>query len=141
MSGQTILVVDDEVGIVSFLYDFFTCRGYTVLQATSGKKAVQVAAKEHPKIVLLDIKLGWGKDGVKVLQEIKEISPDTKVIMMTGVTDEESIKQACSLGAEDYITKPLSLSYLEKVVLHKIVNLEIAHFGESVSVDESKESV
>ncbi len=141
MSGQTILVVDDEVGVISFLYDFFTCRGYTVLQATSGKKAMQVVEKEHPRIVLLDIKLGWGKDGVKVLQEIKEIAPDTKVIMMTGVSDDESIKQVFSLGAEDYITKPLSLSYLEKVVLYKIENLEIARFGESVSVDEPKKSV
>ena len=131
----TILVVDDQVGIVSFLYEFFNSKGYSVLQATNGKKAVQVVKTEAPTIVLLDIQLGWGKDGLEVLKEIKEISPDTRVIMMTSISDEEVVKKAFSSGAEDYIIKPFSLSYLEKVVMLKVLNVEIDRIGEGGSVE------
>ncbi|MEA3489830.1 MAG: response regulator [Candidatus Omnitrophota bacterium] len=124
-----ILVVDDQVGIVSFLFDFFTHKGYEVSQATSGREAVQLVKKENPVLVLLDIRLGWGRDGVQVLKEIKEINPDVRVIMMTSVSDETVIEEAFNLGADDYIIKPFSLSYLEKVVMLKVLNMEIQRLG------------
>jgi len=125
-----ILVVDDQVGIVSFLHDFFTGKNYEVAQATSGKAAIKVLKKEKPIIVLLDIKLGWGKDGIQVLKEIKEIAPETRVIMMTSIADEDVIEEAFKLGADDYIIKPFSLIYLEKVVMLKVLNLAIKKVGE-----------
>lgn len=124
-----ILTVDDEVGIVSFLYDFFSARDFEVLQATSGKEALEIVKKEEPPIVLLDIKLGKGMTGIEVLREIRNINKDIKVIMMTGVKDEEITKEAISLGATDYITKPLSLAYLDKVVLLKVLNMEIRNLA------------
>lgn len=120
-----ILAVDDEIGIVSFLYEFFIARGFEVLQATNGKDAVDIVRKRKPQLVLLDIKLGKGMSGIDVLREIRNINKDIKVIMMTGVKDEEITKEALELGATDYITKPLSLAYLDKVVLLKVLNLEI----------------
>ncbi len=128
-----VLVVDDQVGIVSFLSEFFTRKGYSVLQATNGKKALQTIKSEHPTIVLLDIRLGWGKDGLEVLKEIKQAAPDTRVIMMTSISEEDVVKEAFSLGAEDYIVKPFSLSYLEKVVMLKVLNVEIDRIGEGGS--------
>ena len=130
-----ILVVDDQVGIVSFLYEFFNSKGYSVFQASNEKKAIQVVKTKAPTIVLLDIRLGWGKDGLEVLKEIKEIAPETRVIMMTSISDEEVVKKAFSSGAEDYIIKPFSLSYLEKVVMLKILNVEIDRIGEGGSVE------
>jgi len=130
MFKHKILVVDDQIGIVAFLYDFFTVKNYNVLQATSGRKAVQLVKKEAPDVVLLDVKLGWGRNGIETLQEIKELAPDVKVIMMTSVDDDETIAKAHSLGADDYIIKPFSLSYLEKVVLLKILNLQIKRLGD-----------
>ena len=128
-----ILVVDDQVGIVSFLYDFFTIKNYDVLQATNGKKAIKLVAEEKPELVLLDVRLGWGKDGIEVLREIKEIAPNIRVIMMTSVADEDVIEEAFSLGADDYVIKPFSLKYLEKVVMLKVLNLEIERLGEGGS--------
>ena len=128
---RKILVVDDEIGIVSFLNDFFVRKGYDVLQATDAKRAVQAVKKESPDLVLLDIKLGRGKSGIDVLREIKEIKPRQRVIMMTGVTDKKIMQEAFRIGADDYITKPFSLQYLERVVALKILTLEIEQIGES----------
>ena len=67
--------------------------------------------------------------GIDVLKKIREINKDIKVIMMTGVKDDEITKEALSLGATDYITKPLSLAYLDKVVLLKVLNLKIGEIA------------
>ena len=131
-SKHKILAVDDQEGIVSFLYDYFTQKDYHVLQATSGKKAIELVKKEAPSVVLLDIKLGWGKDGIQVLREIKDLAPHTRVIMMTSVSDKDVIDEAFNSGADDYIIKPFSLNYLEKVVLLKVLNLDIKRLGEGV---------
>lgn len=125
-----LLVVDDQDGIVSFLYDFFSRKDYDVLQATNGKSAIQLVRKENPDIVLLDIKLGWGINGLEVLKQIKDLSPRTRVIMMTSVSDEDVIKRAFDLGADDYVIKPFSLHYLEKVVMLKVLSMEIENIGE-----------
>lgn len=130
MAKHRILVVDDQIGIVSFLYDYFSRKDYEVLQATNGRSAIQVVRKEHPDLVLLDIKLGWGMNGIDVLKQVKEIAPKTKVIMMTSVADEDVIKEAFDLGADDYVIKPFSLHYLEKVVMMKILSMEIENLGE-----------
>lgn len=120
-----ILTVDDEIGIVSFLYDFFVARDFEVLQATNGKDALDIIRKEKPPLVLLDIMLGRGMNGIDVLKEIRSIDKDIKVVMMTGVKDKDISEEAMGLGATDYITKPLSLAYLDKVVLLKVLNLEM----------------
>jgi len=141
MLKPKILVVDDQLGIVSFLYDFFTPKNYEVLQATSGRKALQLVKKESPAVVLLDIKLGWGKDGMQVLEEIKGVAPETRVIMMTSIADEEVIEKAFNLGADDYVVKPFSLSYLEKVVMLKILDLQIRNLGKGGNGTPSERNI
>ena len=119
-----ILTVDDEMGIDSFFYEFFTIRNYEVFNAQSGKEAIEIVKKEKPRLVLLDVRMR-GMDGIETLKRIKEVDKSTVVIMVSGVKDDDVINEALRLGADDYITKPLSLEYLEKVVLLKFINLQI----------------
>ncbi len=119
-----ILTVDDVEGIDSFLYEFFSARGYEVFNAMSGKEAVEIVKKEKPRIVLLDIRMK-GMDGIETLKKIKEIDKTVSVIMVTGEKDEDVMKLAREAGADDYITKPLSLEYLDRVVSLKVINLQI----------------
>ena len=128
-----ILTVDDQMGIDSFFYEFFTARNYEVLNAQSGKEALNIVKKHKPRIVLLDVNMG-GMDGIETLKRIKEIDKDIVVIMVTGVKDDDTMKNALALGADDYITKPLSLEYLEKVVLLKFINSEIKDLGKDSKI-------
>ena len=125
-----ILTVDDEMGIDSFFYEFFSARNYEVLYAESGKEAIDIVKKEKPRIVLLDIKMR-GMDGIETLKRIKEIDKNVVVIMVSGVKDEDVVKEALKLGAADYITKPLSLEYLDRVVLQKFINLQLKDLGKA----------
>ena len=117
-----ILVVDDEIEICSFLKSFFEERMFDVDIATSGEEAMQKVEFGKPQVVLLDIKMP-GKDGMEVLKEVKEKFPQTKVIMVTAVESSDKIEEAIKLGADNYITKPLSLTYLENDVKEKIIRL------------------
>lgn len=123
-----ILTVDDQMGIDSFFYEFFTARNYEVLNATSGKEAIEIVRKYKPRIVLLDIQMR-GMNGIEALKKIREFDKDVVIIMVTGVKDDDVVKEAMDAGANDYITKPLSLEYLEHVVLLKFINLSIQDLG------------
>ena len=117
-----LLVVDDELEICDFLKIFFGKVGFEVLLATNGQEAISIIDKERPQIALLDIKMP-GISGIEVLRRAKEIDHNIKIIMVTGVEDEEMVNLAKEYGASDYITKPFSLDYLENSVLSKLLAL------------------
>ncbi|MBI4368291.1 MAG: response regulator [Candidatus Omnitrophica bacterium] len=114
-----LLIVDDEVEICDFLKSFFEERNYEVKAASSGQAAL--AAVEHfkPQVILLDIKMPV-MDGIQVLGEVKKKYPRIKVIMVTALETRDKIEECLRLGADNYITKPLSLEYLENDVREKI---------------------
>ncbi len=117
-----LLVVDDESEICEFLRSFFEERDYTVFVAHSGKQALEELKKTGPQIVLLDIKMP-DMDGVQALKEIKAQYPRVKVIMVTAIETRDKIEECLRLGADNYITKPLSLEYLETDVREKIESI------------------
>jgi DNA-binding response OmpR family regulator len=119
---KTLLVVDDEYEICDFLKTFFEERDFLVRTATSGEAAIREIEKAKPSVVLLDIQMP-GMDGMSVLKKIKQNYSGVKVIMVTAVETREKIEEAIRLGADNYITKPLSLEYLEKDVQEKIAHL------------------
>ena len=114
-----LLVVDDEGEICDFLKSFFEERNYNVATANSGEQALDRVKHDKPQVVLLDIKMP-GMDGVQTLREIKNKFPKVKVIMVTAIETRDKIEECLRLGADNYITKPLSLEYLENDVKEKI---------------------
>jgi len=109
---EKILLVDDEEGIRTVLGITLADYGYTVLKAASGGEALQLFKEQTPAIVLTDIKMP-GMDGIQLLRKIKEESPDTEVIMITGHGDMKLAIQSLKLNATDFITKPIHDDALE----------------------------
>ncbi len=117
-----ILVVDDEQEVCDMLKKFLTKREHTVFMALDGEEALSIVKEERPHIVLLDIRMPK-MSGMECLKLIKEIDKEVGVIMITAVKEEEIGKQALKLGAFDYITKPLSLKYLEDCLMVKLLQM------------------
>ncbi len=115
----TLLIVDDEPGILKLLKAFFESRGMRVMTAGSGEEALQLLSKK-PATALLDMTMP-GMDGLMTLKKIKSIQPKVPIIMVSGIGDEVTIQEALDAGAYDYVTKPFNLEYLETVVLTKIL--------------------
>ena len=117
-----ILVVDDEKDITDMLARFLKDAGHEPITAQSGLEAVEKVTKDKPEIVLLDIRMP-GMDGVETLKKIRALDPQVGVIMITAFSDEATAKKCIELGAFDYITKPISLDYLEKAVILKLLKI------------------
>jgi signal transduction histidine kinase len=107
-----MLLVDDEPGILKVLGISLADRGYEVFTADSGEKALEVFAGTRPSIVLTDIKMP-GLDGIEVLRRIKQESPETEVIMITGHGDMDLAVQSLKNEASDFIMKPIDDEVLD----------------------------
>ena len=126
MNGKPkLLVVDNEIDICNFVKSFFEMRGFSVATALNGDEAMDRLKDQSPDLVILDVMMRRDDEGLEYLPKIKNAYPAAKVIMVTGVEDEKTIEAARRLGADDYITKPLVLEYLENNVMQKIRNLRI----------------
>lgn len=110
-----ILVVDDEPDFCEALGDFLRAKGYSVIEAYDGDQALEAYMQEKPDLVLLDVLMA-GKSGLETLRELRVYDPESKVIMITVIPEEELDRNAVASVAEgtlDYITKPLDLNSLE----------------------------
>jgi DNA-binding response OmpR family regulator len=104
------------------LKEFLEMKGYAVETANGGEEALTAIQKWGPHVVLLDIIMP-GMTGMEVLNEIRTTHPDIGVVMITAVTDQDMGNEALQIGADDYITKPVDLDYLETVLMVKLVHL------------------
>jgi two-component system, response regulator, stage 0 sporulation protein F len=116
--AHRLLVVDDESDVREFASNFFRRRKLDVSTAASGEEALDLVGKQRPDLVLLDIKME-GIDGVETLRRIKQLDAGIKVIMVTGRKpgDSDTYETCLSLGAQEYIHKPLQLDELERIVM------------------------
>jgi len=101
-----ILVVEDENAIRLALKGLLTREGYDVDLAVDGGAAIEQLGLQSYDLVLTDLALGQGKSGMDVLKHVKEIRPETAVVMITAHGNEKIAVEAMKAGAEDYIPKP-----------------------------------
>jgi len=103
---RTVLVVDDEPHIRTVLRGYLEADGYRVLESATGEDALDIAGREGPDLVLLDVMLP-GVDGLEVLRRLRAVS-QVPVILVTARAEEVDTLIGLAVGADDYVTKPFS---------------------------------
>ncbi|HVU04758.1 MAG TPA: sigma-54 dependent transcriptional regulator [Polyangiaceae bacterium] len=111
----TVLVVDDEPSNLTSIRKIFEREGMRVFTADGAKEALEVARKHRVEVVLTDLMMP-GSNGVELLRAMKEISPDTEVVLMTAYGTVENAVQAMREGAYDFVEKPLKRMSIVKSV-------------------------
>jgi two-component system alkaline phosphatase synthesis response regulator PhoP len=109
MATRTILVVDDEPGIVAIAHDYLDRAGFRVITAGDGTAALRLARSERPSLLVLDLMLP-GMDGLDIARALREdpVTRTLPIIMLTARVEEADRLIGLELGADDYITKPFS---------------------------------
>ncbi|MCE2432636.1 MAG: sigma-54-dependent Fis family transcriptional regulator [Candidatus Latescibacteria bacterium] len=118
MTGQvsmTVLVIDDDAHIRSSIGKFLIARGHTVIEAADGEKGVEVVESQAVDIVITDVKMPK-MDGLEVLRRVRSISPETEVIVITGVKEPENAFRALREGAFDFFNKPFKVEDLNAAI-------------------------
>jgi two-component system, NtrC family, response regulator AtoC len=111
---RSVLLVDDDDATLRLLRRFFERQGWVAHASKSPQKAIATFEIERPSLVILDLHMPV-LDGIELLEILRERDPDTSVLMLTGHGDVESAVKAMRLGAQNYLTKPVSLDHLQVV--------------------------
>ncbi|MBW1769033.1 MAG: response regulator [Deltaproteobacteria bacterium] len=112
MYSFRVLVVDDEPAFVETLVNRLNKRDIDSTGVLSGEEALKVMEKKLFDVVILDIKMPGGMDGIEALREMKKIQPLAEVILLTGHASVETSIEGMKLGAFDYLMKPIKLEDL-----------------------------
>src|SRR5437016_6477726 len=111
-----ILLVDDEPGMLRYIRTLLEVDDYKVETASTGEEALERVQKGlQPDLVLLDL-LMPGIDGLQTLEQLRQLKPGVKVVMLSCVSDTRKVVQAMRLGAQDYLTKPFQKAELDSVI-------------------------
>ncbi len=101
-----ILIIEDEVSLLNILTDKLTREGFLVVQAKNGEEGLEVALREHPDLMLLDIIMPK-MDGIAMLKELQqdEWGKNAKVIIFSNLSENEKIDKALGSGSYEYLIK------------------------------------
>src|SRR5438046_4177362 len=120
MSKRSILVVDDDRSVRSYLSDFLGSCGYSVECAESGDQAVaRLSAGYVPSLMVLDIVMP-GIDGIEGLESVKKIKPSMPVIILSAAGQNKTVVEAMKMGAADFLVKPFEEQELELAIQNVI---------------------
>jgi len=115
---KKILIVDDQKEVRELVEVTLRVGDYQVLPAKSGKEAIDIAKSEKPDLIIMDIMMPGGMDGLEATRALRK-DPETKncrIIMLTAKGQEADKKKGVDAGADDYFTKPFSpLELIKKV--------------------------
>ena len=112
MDAFRALVVDDEEDFLETLVNRMNKRNIDTTGAKSGEEALELMKEKLFDVVILDVKMPGGMDGIETLREMKKIQPLTEVLLLTGHASVETSIEGMKLGAFDYILKPVKLEEL-----------------------------
>ncbi len=116
MDRFKILVVDDETDFLETIVARLKKRKLDATGVVSGEAAIELLKNELFDVILLDVKMPGGMDGIETLREIKKIQPLAEVVMLTGHASLETSIEGMKQGAFDYLLKPMKLeNLLEKM--------------------------
>jgi CheY-like chemotaxis protein len=115
MEKLRIMVVDDDPEILDILNAFLLNEGHTTVLAANGREAVKIACMSRLDIVFLDVKMPV-LDGFGALRELRGITPETKVVMMTACPEVDSVTRAFKEGALALLGKPFDMAAIRNIL-------------------------
>lgn len=144
MSGERILVVDDEYDLATSCQRLLQGRGYETHLAGDGHEALECIAQHDPQLVITDFKMPR-MDGMELLQTIKRDYPEIQVLMMTAFSTIEDAVKAMQLGATDFVPKPFTPDHLmvvvEKALAQQVLREENRLLKEQINAQYSFDNI
>lgn len=111
-----ILLVEDDDDLRAVMADGLAADGHEVHQAAESASALETMARHPPDLLILDVALGRGLDGVEICRRVRRLDTELYVMMLTARETEADIVLALEAGADDYLTKPVGLAELRSRV-------------------------
>jgi DNA-binding response OmpR family regulator len=137
-SSPNILVMEDEPSVAKGLEMVLTEEGYVVDLAMTGQAALDNFQRKRCDLLVADLRLP-DIDGLEVIKRVKELNPETVVIVITGYASIDSVVKSMRLGAYDYLSKPFTEDQIKSIIDNALKEKEVAPARESLPTAESDE--
>ena len=118
--GETVLIVDDMPEQREIVSSMLASLGYAVSAVSSGEAAVKYLKTSSVDLLLLDMIMDPGIDGLETYKRILKIHPGQKALIASGFSETERVREAMSLGVGGYIRKPFALEQIGSAVRHEL---------------------
>lgn len=136
LSKGRVLLVDDNDMTRTLLRGILVADGYQLAgEANNGEQGLEMALRLKPDVICLDIQMPKG-DGLSMLKELREHTPESAVVMVTGSTERETVQAAVSGGAAGYIVKPFNSARVLGTIDAALGKVKAARTGGAVKAIE-----
>lgn len=118
-AGKKVLVVDDKEENRRLLKKILVLHAYSIIEAASGEKAIELAQSEKPDLILMDIRLREGMDGIEATRILKALPPPVSnipIVAITASVSPEDVQKAIKIGCCGFIRKPIDIDEFPKQI-------------------------
>ena len=119
LTRKKVLVIDDELDLLSLLMGVLTDEGYQAFSAANGAEGVRLNELENPDLIILDLRMPE-MDGIETLRNIRKQDDKVKVVILTGYGSPDTIRDAADLNVSEYLSKPFDNEQLLRVISETI---------------------
>ena len=115
LTRKKILVVDDEIELLSLMKQVLEDEGYQAFSAANGADGIRLNEREHPDLIILDLRMPE-MDGIETLRQIRKKDDKVKVVILTGYGSPDTIRDAADLDVSEYLSKPFENDHLVHII-------------------------
>ena len=136
---KKMLVIEDEAGVIDPFENYVQdeMRDYLFFKASTGEEGLRIIDREHPDLLILDMKLDPFMDGLQVLRQVRNVLSRMAVIVLTGFVDPTMETEARKIGVDAYMEKPVDLEELRKTIDEVMKRREMGETAQSTDSPSS----
>lgn len=117
-----LLLIEDEVGVQDYFRAVVSRMGHELLTANDGPSGVALVENEPADVIMSDLNMPGEPNGMALIRKIRELRPDTPVIVVSGYPTKERLDECNALGIEDFLTKPFEMTFFSSVITRLLEN-------------------
>jgi CheY-like chemotaxis protein len=111
-----LLLIEDEVGVQEYFKAVVSRMGHELLTAPDGPSGVALVESEPADVIMTDLNMPGEPSGMALVRKIRELCPDTPVIVVSGYPTKERLDECKELGIDDFLTKPFEMTFFSSVI-------------------------
>jgi CheY-like chemotaxis protein len=111
-----LLLIEDEVGVQEYFKAVVSRMGHELLTANDGPSGVALVESEPADVIMSDLNMPGEPSGMALIRRIRELRPNTPVIVVSGYPTKERLDECKALGIEDFLTKPFEMTFFSSVI-------------------------
>jgi CheY-like chemotaxis protein len=117
-----LLLIEDEVGVQDYFKAVVSRMGHELLTANDGPSGVALVENEPADVIMSDLNMPGEPNGMALIRKIRELRPDTPVIVVSGYPTKARLDECKALGIEDFLTKPFEMTFFSSVITRLLEN-------------------